>query len=78
MVGAPYTFYLAKQAYDDNGKPIEGQYVQPDGCVSATKQSMPPTRSALPESYLGFNTQLSYKNWDFAISRHGGFRQLCL
>ena len=27
----------------------------------------------MPESYLGFNTQLSYKNWDFAISRHGAF-----
>ncbi|MDE7119106.1 MAG: TonB-dependent receptor, partial [Muribaculaceae bacterium] len=27
----PYTFYLAKQAYDEAGKPIEGQYIQPDG-----------------------------------------------
>ena len=74
MVGErPYTFYLAKQAYDDNGKPIEGQYVQPDGSVSATETKYATNKSALPESYLGFNTQLSYKNWDFAIRGHGAF-----
>lgn len=74
MVGErPYTFYLAKQAYDDNGKPIESQYVQPDGSVSATETKYATNKSALPESYLGFNTQLSYKNWDFAISGHGAF-----
>ena len=66
MVGErPYTFYLAKQAYDDNGKP--------DGSVSATETKYATNKSALPESYLGFNTQLSYKNWDFAISGHGAF-----
>lgn len=74
MVGQrPYTFYLAKQAYDEVGKPIEGQYVQPDGSVSATETKYATHKSALPTSYLGFNTQLSYKNWDFAISGHGAF-----
>lgn len=74
MVGErPYTFYLAQQAYDDNGKPIEGQYVQPDGSVSATETKYATHKSALPKSYLGFNTQLTYKNWDFAISGHGAF-----
>lgn len=74
MVGQrPYTFYLAKQAYDDNGKPIEGQYVQPDGSISATETKYATNKSALPTSYLGFNTQLTYKNWDFAISGHGAF-----
>lgn len=72
MVGQrPYTFYLAKQAYDEEGKPIEGQYVQPDGSVSATETKYATRKSALPTSYLGFNTQLSYKNWDFAVSGHG-------
>jgi iron complex outermembrane receptor protein len=74
MVGErPYTFYLAKQAYDDNGKPIEGKYVQPDGSISATETKYATKKSALPKSYLGFNTQLSYKNWDFAVSGHGAF-----
>ncbi len=74
MVGQrPYTFYLAKQAYDDNGKPIEGKYVQPDGTVSTTETKYATNKSALPTSYLGLNTQLSWKNWDFAISGHGAF-----
>lgn len=74
MVGErPYTFYLAKQAYDESGKPIEGQYVQPDGTVSPTETKYATGKSALPSSYLGFNTQLTYKNWDFAISAHGAF-----
>lgn len=74
MVGErPYTFYLAKQAYDENGKPIEGKYVQPDGSISSTETRYATGKSALPTSYLGLNTQLTYKNWDFAISGHGSF-----
>lgn len=74
MVGErPYTFYLAKQAYDDNGKPIEGQYVQPDGSISSTETRYATGKSALPTSYLGFNTRFTYKNWDLAISGHGSF-----
>ena len=74
MVGErPYTFYLAKQAYDEAGKPIEGKYIQPDGSISSTETRYATGKSALPTSYLGFNTQLSYKNWDFAISGHGSF-----
>ena len=69
----PYTFRLAKQAYDENGKPLEGQYIQPDGSVSPTETRYNTGKSALPTSYLGFNTQLTYKNWDLAINGHGGF-----
>lgn len=74
MVGeTPYTFFLAKQAYDDNGNPIEGQYIQPDGSVSSTETKYATGKSALPTSLLGFNTRLSYKNWDFALNGHGTF-----
>lgn len=74
MVGErPYTFYLAKQAYDASGKPLEGQYIQPDGSISSTETRYATGKSSLPTSYLGFNTQVSYKNWDFAISGHGSF-----
>lgn len=74
MVGErPYTFYLCKQAYDENGKPLEGQYIQPDGSVSSNEYRYATGKSALPTSYIGFNTRLSYKNWDLAISGHGSF-----
>ena len=73
MVGKrPYTFYLAKQAYDENGKPMEGQFVQPDGSVSS-KETRHASRCALPKSYLGFNTQFTYKNWELGITGHGSF-----
>ena len=74
MVGErPYTFYLCKQAYDENGKPLEGQYVQPDGSVSSNEYRYATGKSALPTSYIGFNTRFSYKNWDLALSGHGSF-----
>lgn len=74
MVGKrPYTFYLAKQAYDENGKPMEGMYVQPDGSVSSTETRYATNKSALPKSYIGFNTSLTYKNWYLGINAHGSF-----
>ena len=69
----PYTFYLAKQAYDDNGNPIEGKYVQPDGSISSTETKYATGKSGLPTHLLGFNTRLSYKNWDLGIAGHGAF-----
>lgn len=76
MVGqTPYTFYLAKQAYDKDGKALEGQYVQPDGSVSTTETKYATGKSGLPTHLLGFNTRISYKNWDLAVSGHGAFGQ---
>lgn len=69
----PYTFYLAKQAYDNNGKPLEGKYVQPDGSVSSTETRYATDKSALPKAYLGFNTHVNYKNWYLGLNAHGAF-----
>ena len=74
MVGKrPYTFYLAKQAYDENEKPMEGMYVQPDGSISSIETRYATNKSALPKSYIGFNTSLTYKNWYLGINAHGSF-----
>ena len=74
MVGErPYTFYLAKQAYDEDGNPMEGYYVQEDGSVSTTETRYATGKSALPSCYLGFNTHFSYKNFDFSLTGHGSF-----
>jgi iron complex outermembrane receptor protein len=69
----PYTFYLAQQAYDENGNPLEGQYVQPDGSIGTTETKYASDKSALPTSLIGFNTNIAYKNWDLGISGHGSF-----
>lgn len=68
----PYTFYLAKQAYDDNGRPIEGKYIQPDGSISNTETRYP-SKSALPKCYIGFNTSFTYRNWYLGMNGHGAF-----
>ena len=74
MVGKrPYTFYLCKQAYDENGKPLENQYVQPDGSVSSNETRYSTDKSALPKAYLGLNTSLTWRNWYFGLSGHGAF-----
>ncbi len=69
----PYTFYLAKQAYNSNGKPIEGNYIQPDGSISEKETRSATGKSPLPTSLLGLNSKLIYKNWDLTISGHGSF-----
>lgn len=74
MVGErPYTFYLAKQAYDESGKALEGKYIQPDGSVSSNETRYATGKSALPKVMLGFNTSLSYKQWYLGLSGHGSF-----
>lgn len=67
----PYTFYLAKQAYDEKGNPIEGKYIQPDGSVGTTETKYADNRSAMPSSLFGLNTTFTYKNWDLGLSGHG-------
>lgn len=69
---APYTFYLARQAYDDDGKPIEGKYVQADGSVSST-ETLYRTKSPTPKVYLGISSKLQYKEWDLGFNAHASF-----
>lgn len=39
MVGeTPNTFYLLQQAYDDNGKPLDGKYIAKDGSVTSSEE----------------------------------------
>lgn len=69
----PYTYYLAKQAYDSEGDPIEGSYIQPDGSISEKETRSATGKSSLPTSLLGINSKLIYKKWDLAINGHGSF-----
>ncbi|WP_442589527.1 SusC/RagA family TonB-linked outer membrane protein [Pedobacter sp. AW31-3R] len=69
---APYTFYLAQQAYDEQGQPIEGQYVQPDGSVSSTA-TLVRNHSATPSTYLGLTSRFTYKQWDLGFNAHAAF-----
>lgn len=69
---APYTFFLAKQAYDENGKPLEEQYVQEDGSVSSNEYRRR-TKSPQPKVYMGISSKVTYKDWDLGFNAHASF-----
>lgn len=72
----PYTYFLLQQAYDDNGNPLDGKYVAPNGDIvtseSDANKYMTGKSSHMPYFY-GLSTRISYKNWDLGANAHGGF-----
>ena len=72
----PNTFFLLQQAYDDNGKPLDGKYIGKDGSIttSTTDSNKYITgKSSRTPYYYGLSTRLLYKKWDFGINGHGSF-----
>ncbi len=69
IVGQPaFTFMVFEQVYDDNGDPIEGQYVDQnrDGIIDDNDKIMYHSRD--PKVTLTWNNNFSWKNWDLGIS----------
>ncbi|MDR1882137.1 MAG: TonB-dependent receptor [Prevotella sp.] len=72
--GSPYgSFYVYKQIYDADGKPIEGAYVDQnkDGVIDG--EDPRPYKKASPDMFMGLSSQLSYKNWDFNFALRASF-----
>lgn len=65
----PFSFYVYQQAYDSNGKPLEGVYVDRngDGKISADGDKYF-YKSTTPDATFGFSTKFKYKNWDLSTS----------
>ncbi len=76
MVGEPVnTFYVYKQVYDTDGKPISGLYADlsgengtPDGKID--ENDMYCYKKPAPDFTFGLNTNLTWKRWTFAASAH--------
>ena len=69
MVGyTPYSFRAFQQVYDEQGKPVEGLYVDRngDGVISDSDRYM--YKSPLPKYLLGFTAAYSYKKWSAATT----------
>jgi TonB-linked SusC/RagA family outer membrane protein len=63
-VGQPRgSFYVYKQVYDDNGKPIEGVFadLNRDGIIN--DKDLYNYKSADPQYLFGASSNISYKNW---------------
>lgn len=70
----PNTFFLLKQAYDDEGKPLDGQYVAKDGSITKSEEDAHKYvtgKSSRTPYYFGLSTKLTYKQWDLGINGHG-------
>ena len=63
-------FYVYKQVYGENGKPLEGVYadVNKDPGNLFYRYKSPD-----PKLTLGFNSRFTYKQWNFSFSMHGNF-----
>ncbi|MBV6879550.1 SusC/RagA family TonB-linked outer membrane protein [Epilithonimonas ginsengisoli] len=64
----PYSFLVYQQVYGENGKPLDGVYVDRNGDGVVNASDMYYYKSNQPDVTLGFNTKFSYKNWDAGLS----------
>jgi len=64
-------YYVYEQIYDENGKPIEGLYVDRDNDGQITENDLHIYKKPTPDWVLGLNTKLTWKAWDFSIAGHG-------
>jgi TonB-linked SusC/RagA family outer membrane protein len=68
-VGEPAnSFYVFEQIYDENGKPVEGAYVDQNNDGVITESDLITYKKAAPDVTMGLSSQLTYKNWDFNFS----------
>ena len=69
---SPFTYYLYKQVYDTEGRPIMNMLADMNGDGNITEADRYITnKSAAPWMFFGVNTHVGYKNWDFSINGHG-------
>ncbi len=65
---AASSFYVYQQVYDDNGKPIAGEFVDRDenGIINIDDRYF--YQKPSPDVTMGLSSKLIYKNFDFGIS----------
>ncbi|MCO6174278.1 TonB-dependent receptor [Flavobacterium sp. NRK F10] len=70
---APNAYYVYEQAYDSNGQPIDGVFIDRNGDGQITTDDRYFYKKPQADVYYGFYTNLSYKNWDLAMSWRGSW-----
>lgn len=61
-------FYVYEQAYDSQGKPLEGVVVDRNGDGQISDEDKYVYKSPSADITMGLFTNLNYKNWDLGIS----------
>ena len=70
---AANSFFVYQQVYDENGKPIEGMYVDrnADGQINESDRYFYKKPSA--DVIMGLTTKFIYKSWDLSAAFHASF-----
>jgi iron complex outermembrane receptor protein len=64
------SFFVYQQVYDEDGKPIEGLYVDRNGDGQINESDKYFYKKPAADVIMGFTTKFLYKNWDFSASFH--------
>ena len=70
---AASSFYVYQQVYDQNGKPIEGLYVDRNGDGQVNDNDRYVYKKPDADVNLGFNTTVEYKKWTLSASLRSSF-----
>ncbi len=65
---APYTFYVFKQVYDQNDKPIEGLYVDLNKDGASDDKDKYRYKNPEPRYFMGLTSNLSYRKWSLNVT----------
>ena len=69
----PNSFFVYEQAYDNAGNPIDGVFIDRNGDGSITTADRYIYKKPSADIFYGFYTNLTYKNWDLAMSWRGSW-----
>jgi iron complex outermembrane receptor protein len=61
-----FSYYVFKQVYDQDGKPLEDVYADLNGDGVINQKDQYRYKSPFPKVMLGFNTQLTYDKWSLS------------
>ncbi|WP_053976178.1 SusC/RagA family TonB-linked outer membrane protein [Mangrovimonas xylaniphaga] len=64
---APYSFLVFQQIYDEDGKPIEGAFVDRNGDNVINDADKFIYKDPYADVLMGLNTNVYYKNWDLSV-----------
>lgn len=65
---APRTFYVYQQIYDNNGKPIQGAYVNRSGGNEISSDDLYFYKKPDADVLMGFNSKVIFRDWDFGFN----------
>ena len=73
-VGHPASsFYVYQQVYDENGKPLEGVFVDRNADGQISDEDLYFYKSPAAPYTAGLSSRLQYKNWDLGIGLRASF-----